>query len=122
MSAAGGNATIDYVLENDLQGNAKVMGDKFRAGLEALVAETPWIAEARGKGLMQAFETVQLGTNEPASEYAAQTLEACKDQCLLVGKGGLYGNVIRMTPMLNVTDAEMDEGLAALRTAVAAIQ
>jgi len=47
--------------------------------------------------------------------------EAAKDQGLLVGKGGLYGNVVRMAPMLNVTADEIDTGLDALRTAAAQI-
>ncbi|MEZ5227957.1 MAG: hypothetical protein R2710_15180 [Acidimicrobiales bacterium] len=49
-------------------------------------------------------------------------LEATKANDLLVGKGGLYGNVIRMAPMLNVTADEIDEGLEALRTAIAGIE
>jgi 4-aminobutyrate aminotransferase len=121
LSAAGGLATINHVLEHDLQSNAKVMGDRLRAGLDALTAETPWIAEARGKGLMQALETVQPGSIEPSPERTTQFHEAAKDHGLLVGKGGLYGNVIRMAPMLNVTADEVDEGIAALRSAAAKI-
>ncbi len=121
LSAAGGLATINYVLDNDLQGNSKVMGDRFRAGLDQLTAETPWIAETRGRGLMQAFETVAPGGLEPAPQYATEMLEATKAQKLLVGKGGLHGNVVRMAPMLNVTADEIDEGLEALRTAAASI-
>jgi 4-aminobutyrate aminotransferase len=121
LSAAGGLATIDHVLENDLQGNAKRMGERFRAGLDAMVAETPWIEEARGRGLMQAFETVQPGTIEPSPERTTQMHEAAKDNGLLVGKGGLYGNVVRMAPMLNVTADEIDTGLDALRRAAAQI-
>ena len=45
-----------------------------------------------------------------SASAAASLIEACKDNGLLVGKGGLYGNVIRLTPMLNVTEAEMSEG------------
>lgn len=121
ITAAAGNATIDYVLDNDLQANAKARGDRFRAGLDQLAAETDWIAEVRGKGLMQAFETVSPGTNEPSARHAGEVLEATKRANLLVGKGGLYGNVIRMAPMLNVTDDEIDEGLSSLRAAVAEI-
>ncbi len=121
LSSAGGLATINYVLDNDLQTNAKVMGDRFRAGLDQLAADTPWIAEARGKGLMQAFETVAPDGLEPAPQYAGEMLEAAKAHKLLVGKGGLYGNVVRMAPMLNVTADEIDEGLDALRDAAASI-
>ena len=122
LSAAGGLATIDQLLEHDMQRNAKVMGDRFRAGLEAIAAETPWMAEVRGRGLMQAIETVAPGGLEPSPFHANAMLEETKARGLLVGKGGLYGNVVRMTPMLNVTEEEMDEGLDALRHAAAAIK
>ncbi len=121
IAAAAGSATIDYVVENNLQANAAEMGRRFRDGLDALAAETPWIAEVRGRGLMQAIETVEPGSLEPSPTRATAMLEGCKAAGLLVGKGGLYGNVVRMAPMLNVTEAEIDEGLAALRTAAAAI-
>jgi len=109
------------VLDNDLQGNAKKMGDRFRAGLDDIAASTPWIAEVRGKGLMQGFETVQPGTDEADATRTVQVHQAAKDHGVLLGKGGLYGNVIRMSPMLNVTAEEIDEGLAAIRTACAQI-
>ena len=59
---------------------------------------------------MQAIECVQPGSIEPNPTAAARLIEVCKDQGLLVGKGGLYGNVIRLTPMLNVSEEEMSEG------------
>ena len=121
LSAAGGMATIDYVLENDLQANAKVMGERFRAGLDAIAADSPWMAEVRGRGLMQAFETVQPDSTEPSPERATRMLEETKSRGLLVGKGGLYGNVIRMAPMLNATAEEIDAGVDVLREAAATI-
>ena len=121
LSAAGGLATIDYVLEHDLQANAKEMGARFRAGLDEIAAESPWMAEVRGRGLMQAFETVQTGGVEPSPERAGEMLEGTKAHGLLVGKGGLYGNVIRMAPMLNVTADEIDAGVEAIRAAAAEI-
>ena len=59
---------------------------------------------------MQAIECVQPDSIEPNAAAAAKLIEACKDNGLLVGKGGLYGNVIRLTPMLNVNEDEMTEG------------
>lgn len=122
LSAAGGLATINYVLDNNLQKNAKVMGDRFRAGLDALKAKHNWIAEVRGRGLMQAFETVAPGGLEPSPSHATAMLEATKAQGLLVGKGGLYGNVVRMAPMLNVTAAEIDEALTAIHAAADTVE
>ncbi len=121
LSSAAGLATINYVLEHDLQANAKAMGDRFRAGLDSLANDTPWIAEVRGRGLMQAFETTAPGSLEPSPQHAGEMLEATKANKLLVGKGGLYGNVVRMAPMLNVSADEVDEGIEALRTAASSI-
>ncbi len=121
LSSAGGLATINFVLENNLQANAKVMGARLRAGLDEIADRTPWIAEVRGRGLMQAFETVGVDGLEPSPQHAVEALEATKAAGLLVGKGGLYGNVIRMAPMLNVSESEIDEGLAAIGTAIASM-
>ncbi len=114
LSASAGLATLRYVKANDLQGNALAMGRRLVAGLQPAVDRTEWIAELRGKGLMQAIEMVQPGTTEPDPGRAGAVLEGCKDRGLLVGKGGLYGNVIRITPMLDVSADEIDEGIAAL--------
>ncbi len=121
LSAAGGLATINYVIDHDLQHNAKEMGARFRAGLDRIVSDTPWIAEARGRGLMQALETVGPDGIEPSPGHATALLEGTKNHSLLVGKGGLHGNVVRMAPMLNVSADEIDEGLAAIAAAAAEI-
>jgi 4-aminobutyrate aminotransferase len=121
LSMAAGRATLRHVVDNDLQSNALVMGDRLRGGLDSLAADNPWIAEARGKGLMQALEMVQPGTLEPDGVRTTALLEACKANGLLIGKGGLYGNVVRIAPMLNVSADEIDEGLAAIEAAITAI-
>ena len=80
-----------------------------------------WIGELRGKGLMHAIETVQPGGIEPNAAAAAQLLEGAKERGLLIGKGGLYGNVLRLAPMLNVSEAEMDEGCDILVDTISSI-
>ena len=114
LSAAAGLATLRYVTDNDLQGNAKLMGERLQQGLAPVVASTDWIVELRGRGLMLALETVQPGSLEPDVARASALLEGCKDRGLLIGKGGLYNNVIRIAPMLDVSPDEVDEALAAL--------
>jgi 4-aminobutyrate aminotransferase len=121
LSMVAGRATLRHVLANNLQANALAMGGRLRAGLAELVDRSGWLAEVRGKGLMQALEIVRPGSLDPDPDITGALLEACRDERLLVGKGGLYGNVIRIAPMLNVTAEEIDEGLAALARAVAAI-
>ena len=102
----------DVVL--DLQGNAKRMGQRLVDRLGPVVDATPWIAELRGRGLMQAIEMVQPDSIEPDAARAGEVLEHAKARGLLVGKGGLYGNSIRIAPMLNVTESEIDEGVGVL--------
>ena len=120
LSAAAGRATLQRVLEDDLQGNAATMGRRLVDALTPAVECYDSVAELRGRGLMQAMEFVHSGSIEPDAARAAKVLEGCRERGLLVGKGGLYGNVIRITPMLNVTAAEVDEGAAAITGALTA--
>jgi 4-aminobutyrate aminotransferase len=119
LSAAAGIATLATVQGEDLQGNAKTMGERFAAAMAPVADATPWIAEMRGRGLMWAFEVCEPGGIEPDKQRTVEFHEACKRHGLLVGKGGLYGNVIRLAPMLNVTTDELDEGIAAIQAAIA---
>lgn len=118
LSAAAGNATLQALEDEDMQTNALLRGEQLRAGLAAAVDANEWIAELRGKGLMQAIEFVHDGSNEPDAATAGEFLERCRAHGLLVGKGGLYGNVIRIAPMLNVTEDEMADGIAAMLAAI----
>ncbi len=118
LSAAAGIATLRTVQEEGLQNHAKAMGERFAAAMGPIADRTPWIAEMRGRGLMWAFECCEPGGLEPDRQRTVEFHEACKRQGLLVGKGGLYGNVIRLAPMLNVTSEELDEGVAALAAAI----
>ncbi len=120
LSTAAGRATLKYVLKHDVQGNALKMGKRLTERLAPVVEETDWIAELRGKGLMQAIEMVHPDGIEPDSAITARLLDAGKERGLLLGKGGLYGNVIRMTPMLTITQDELDEGIDALIAAIKA--
>ena len=119
MSAAAGLATLNAVEEEGMQANALARGQQLAEALQPVVDTTDWIAELRGKGLMQAIEFVHPGTTEPDAVRAGAFLEACRAHGVLVGKGGLYGNVIRIAPMLNVSEAEMAEGIEAMLAAVA---
>jgi 4-aminobutyrate aminotransferase len=118
LSAAAGTATIRAVLDEGMQENAHKMGQRLTDRLGSAVDACDWIAEMRGKGLMLAIETVQPGSIQPDAAKSAQLLEACRNRGLLVGKGGLYGNVLRIAPMLNVTEAEIDEGADAILGAI----
>ncbi|MGY4912462.1 aspartate aminotransferase family protein [Micromonospora aurantiaca (nom. illeg.)] len=120
VSTAAGNAVLDYVLDHDLQGNAARVGAILGDGLRATVAGLDQVAEVRGKGLMLAVEFVHPGTVEPDAALTTRVFEACRAGGLLVGKGGLYGNVIRMGPPLTLTEDEAREGLAIMVDAIRA--
>ena len=121
LVSAGALANLKYLLEHDLQGNALKQGTRLYENLLPTCEETPWILELRGKGLMLAIETVEPESDEPSTARAAQLLEECKDRGLLIGKGGLYGNVLRIAPPLTVTEEEIDTASQIILDAVAAI-
>ncbi|MFC0003042.1 aspartate aminotransferase family protein [Micromonospora siamensis] len=118
VSAAAGNAVLDYLRDHDLQANAARVGAILADGLRAAVADLDQVAEVRGKGLMLAVEFVRPGTTEPDAALTGRVFEACRAGGLLVGKGGLYGNVVRMGPPLTLTEEEAREGLAILVDAI----
>ncbi|MCP2166759.1 aspartate aminotransferase family protein [Goodfellowiella coeruleoviolacea] len=128
ISTFGGNpvattaarATLDYLLDHDLQANADRLGRRLLDGLRALVDRHPVVGEVRGKGLMIGIELVEPGTTTPSQAAAASLLEHTRTRGLLVGKGGMRNNVIRLAPPMTLTQEEADEGLAILTEAIAA--
>jgi 4-aminobutyrate aminotransferase len=116
LSAAAGNAVLDYVLSHDLQANAAAVGTLILNGLRAL--DTPIVGEVRGRGLMIGIEFVRPGTTEPDPAATVRVFDECRAGGLLVGKGGLYGNVVRIGPPLTLTEAEAREGLQILTDAI----
>jgi 4-aminobutyrate aminotransferase len=121
LVSAGALANLKYFVDNDLQGNALKMGSRLYENLLPVSEASPWILELRGKGLMLAIEAVEPGTTEPDGARAGRLLEECKTRGLLIGKGGLYGNVLRIAPPLTVTEAEIDTASEIIADAVSAI-
>ena len=118
LSTAAGNAVLDYVLDHDLQANALRVGTILLDGLRAAAAKAPIVAEVRGRGLMVGIEFVRPGTTEPDPAATLRVFDECRKGGLLVGKGGLYNNVLRMGPPLTLTEQEAREGLAILVDAI----
>ena len=115
VTCAAAKATIDLIEEDRLMDNADVLGRRFREGLEGLKEKYEAVGDARGMGLMQGFELVKSKkTKEPAPDLTNQLMERTRSNGLLVGKGGLYGNVIRMSPPLNITKDNVDTALGIL--------
>jgi len=81
------------------------------------------IGDVRGKGLMLGLELVKdRQSKEPAPEATAQLLERAREHGLLIGKGGLYNNVIRLSPMLNIGKTDVDEAVRILDRSFAEVQ
>ena len=118
VSTAAGNAVLDYVLDHDLQANAKRTGAILLDGLRAEAGQAKIVGEIRGRGLMIGIEVVRPGTTEPDTAATLRVFDECRKLGLLVGKGGLYGNVLRMGPPLTLTEDEAREGLAILVQAI----
>lgn len=110
VTTAAAKAVIDFVEENNLLENCTEVGAYLRGRLEELQEKYAVIGDVRGMGLIQALELVQdRETKEPDPSTASALLEACRDNGLLVGKGGLWGNVIRISPPMNVSKSDVDD-------------
>ncbi|MDQ0376323.1 aspartate aminotransferase family protein [Amycolatopsis thermophila] len=121
VSTAGAKATLDYLLSHDLQGNAAKQGARLLAGLRDVAERYDVVGDVRGKGLMIGVELVE-PDGAPSPEAARLVLEETRARGLLVGKGGLHNNVIRLAPPMTLTDDETGEALEILRESVAAVQ
>lgn len=118
VSSTAALATLDAMESRDLPGNASKVGGYFRMRLEELAEKHELIGDVRGKGLMQALELVKdRKTKEPAKQELQRVVEAAREHGLVIGKGGLYGNCIRMTPPMTISVSEVDEAISALDAA-----
>ncbi|MFN8178657.1 MAG: aspartate aminotransferase family protein [bacterium] len=125
VSCAAANATLEIIEKEKLPAKAERTGARLRAGLEELKRRFPrTIGDVRGKGLMQAIEMVvdeAGGDRTPNPAAVARLFEETKKRGLLIGKGGLAGNALRISPPLTVTEAEVDEALGVFRTSLEAM-
>ncbi|TDI50512.1 MAG: aspartate aminotransferase family protein [Acidobacteria bacterium] len=118
LATAGALANLEYLLENDLQTNAYKVGSQLKNGLHNIAEDVPEIIEVRGKGLMLGVEFGDPISGSPNAELTAEVMEQARAEGLLVGKGGLYGNTLRIAPPLSITEEEANEGLDKLRNAI----
>ncbi|MFF5177243.1 aspartate aminotransferase family protein [Micromonospora sp. NPDC000316] len=118
LSTTAALATIDYLLDHDVQANADRVGRMVLDGLRLLTADNPRVTDVRGYGLLVAVE-IGTGTDEDRSA-AARVLARCREHGLLVGLGGKSGNVLRIAPPMTVTPDEATEALDILGQALVA--
>jgi 4-aminobutyrate aminotransferase len=123
VTSVAAKATIDLIEEDNLLENAEVAGRHFREGLEDLQKKYDFIGDVRGKGLMQAMELVKdRKSKEPAPQLTTELMEQARRAGLLIGKGGLWGNVIRMSPPLNIAKSDVDEAIRMLDISLASVE
>ena len=112
VSMAASLAVLDVIDDEGIQANAKTLGGRFKAGLEKLAKSHKIIGDVRGMGLMLGVELVRdRGTKEPATGEAADLLESARESSVLLGKGGLNGNILRIKPPMCITEADVDYAL-----------
>jgi 4-aminobutyrate aminotransferase len=117
ISTFGGNpvtttaakAVIDFIEEQNLTSNCTDTGAYLRGRLEELKGKHEVIGDVRGMGLLQAFELVEdRKTKTPATALTAQVMEAARENGILLGKGGMFGNVLRLSPPMNIGKSDVD--------------
>ncbi len=127
ISTFGGNpvtttaakAVLDFIEAENLRQNCTQVGEYLGVKLEELKEKFPLIGDVRGMGLLRAIELVRdRKSKEPAAAETNQLLEKCRDQRLLIGKGGLYGNVVRISPPMNIGKGDVDEFAARMSQAL----
>jgi 4-aminobutyrate aminotransferase len=110
VSTTAARAVLDYIEEQDLRANVAETGAYLKGRLEELAERHALIGEVRGMGLLLAVELVRdRKTKEPATTETASLLDACRQEGLLVGRGGTYGNCLRLSPPMNIGKADADE-------------
>jgi 4-aminobutyrate aminotransferase len=129
LVAAGGLANLWYLLDHDLPANARHQGERMMAGLLPLADKFAVIGDVRGKGLMLGIEFVKPGVADerwpaglvPNPAAASRAIEVAREAGVLVGKGGLYGNCLRIAPPLSITTEEVEHAVEVLTDVLAAV-
>ena len=125
VSSAAANATLEIIERDELKANANEMGEILKDGLIKIQSDhREVIGEVRGKGLMVGLELVVDETKKdrtPNPDAVDRLMEETKDRGLLIGRGGLYGNCVRISPSLNIGRSEIDEALSILASSFRSI-
>ncbi len=122
VSMAQGRAVLRVIEKEGLQQNSLEIGAYLTAGFKRLADKHSIIGEVRGKGLMLGVELVKDRTSKtPAKDECAAVFERCKDLGLLIGKGGLFGNTLRIKPPMCIHRADADFMLGVIDEALAGV-
>ncbi|HDZ26942.1 hypothetical protein LCGC14_0856530 [marine sediment metagenome] len=106
VSCAAAMANIDVMSDERLPRNATVRGDELMNSLIEFKEKYSLVGDVRGKGLMIGIELIKDKNKTPASEEAKQIRKLCREAGVLIGVGGVFGNVLRLQPPLVLTAEE----------------
>jgi 4-aminobutyrate aminotransferase len=122
VAATAGKAVLDYIEEQNLLSNTASAGAYLRERLEELREKHELIGDVRGMGLLQAVELVRdRRTKEPAPSETAAVMEAARENRILIGKGGREGNVLRISPPMNIGKSDIDQFAMQLNRSLTAV-
>jgi 4-aminobutyrate aminotransferase / (S)-3-amino-2-methylpropionate transaminase / 5-aminovalerate transaminase len=118
VSCAAALANIRVIEEEKLCEGAQQKGEDAQAVLKRMLKSTPAQADVRGLGLMIGIELVKDDDLTPAADRAEAIRESCRKRGVLVGVGGIYGNVLRIQPPLVIRKEQLDQALHAVEEAL----
>ncbi|MHA1288190.1 MAG: aminotransferase class III-fold pyridoxal phosphate-dependent enzyme, partial [Candidatus Thorarchaeota archaeon] len=123
LSCAAAVAVIDIIQESNYLERAAKLGAELKKKLQALQEDHKIVGDVRGQGMMLGIELVKdRETKEPAIQEMLQIMEYCREKGLLIGKGGLDNNVVRLQPPLELTNAQIDEACEILGEAFSKVE
>jgi alanine-glyoxylate transaminase/(R)-3-amino-2-methylpropionate-pyruvate transaminase len=109
VTTAMGHAVLEVIDREGLQENARNIGQIILSGLRKLQEKHAIIGEVRGRGLMIGMELVKdRATKQAATTETATVLEIARDLGVLIGKGGLHGQTLRIAPPMCLTKADAE--------------
>ncbi len=121
VTNAAAKAVLDVIERDNLAANAATVGGYLRGRLEELQEKHTIIGQVRGMGLMQGVELVQdRATKTPATQETLRVMEAARENRILLGRGGIYGNTLRISPPLNIAKSDVDDFIRALDASLTA--
>jgi 4-aminobutyrate aminotransferase-like enzyme len=123
IATTAANAVLDYIEEQNILRNTQEVGAYLMNGLLDLKEKHGLIGDVRGRGLLLALELVEdRRSKAPATAATLQLMENARENRLMIGRGGLYGNVIRLSPPMNISHGDVDEFLLRLGASLTACE
>lgn len=123
LASAAVLAVLDAMEKEDLPENSRTKGEYLKARFDEMKSRYPFIGDVRGKGLVLGLEFVDpIDRYTPSPDITRQVVMGCAERGVLLGKLGLYGNVIRIAPPLIITQEEIDLALTVFEKTFASIK